>query len=110
MRQDEVLEDYKKEEQSTAFFIRPKKTIDEIQKIYGVKIPKEVFDPLADLTKRAIEQKHIEYLLLGCRKLGEKLGLTNEKLDGFTYDLADTLVFYYNALGVVLQVSEKEVS
>jgi len=82
-----------------AFVFLPHKSLDRIQEEHGVKIPGKAFKVLGELLVKAMKyRKGPLFVYMGCRELGESLGLKEDKLHAFAEDLARTLVFYHDAL------------
>jgi len=94
---------------SKIFIVKPHKSLDQIQKEYGVKFSKKLLNLLAELVAKSMKYENgVRYVCMGCLAVAEKLGVSEDKIEDFAKDLAKTIIFYYRSVKIIGEIIKFE--
>jgi len=81
--------------------LQPHKSLDRIEKEYGIKFEDRELEELADATVKAIREMKITPLAEKAEEIGKRKGLSGKELENFVADVTRTCMFYNLSLQLI---------
>jgi len=96
------------DEKPTAFILLPHKSLDQIEKEYGVKFDDETINQFINAANTLVEGGTREDMRKKLREIAKRLKVDKNQIDGFVDDVERTLTFYLKSLLLISLITEKE--
>ncbi|MHA1593511.1 MAG: hypothetical protein ACTSXX_02085 [Candidatus Baldrarchaeia archaeon] len=96
------------DEKPTAFILLPHKSLDQIEKEYGVKFDDETINQFINAANTLVEGGTREDIRKKLREIAKRLKVDKNQIDGFVNDVERTLTFYLKSLLLISLITEKE--